>query len=817
MKHQRTWRLGTALSLTLGLFPLVGVGTAHAAPTTSCDAAAASYSAVRSIDLPLDANWLDVNPPYSYEGLGPVAGGFDRVGYCLELVTTAGTNWVWTAFAPQSGDQALLGLPTRRAQAFRGPVTELTVASNVGGVVTGSGRTGYLEMWPHTYAAVSARQVPGSSAARFDADDSPVAESASYGSFQVSDRATATPLLSVNRFTRPDSTPLDVGIGARATGEPDWTFAANAGSYTTRRLTVFARPAQLAVTTAPKPGQLFPRDLATNRATVAVSGRTTTAAVTSVELEVWRSGTRTDLLTTPTTGTGAAFSFSPQITAGLADHHVKLFAVSAAGRRLVGSYTDVVAGDTYFVTGQSNAEARSFAGSSAADESHWVRAFGSATHDPTLSTADRSWHQGVGDIYVQSGAIGQWATRMAKRIVDTYQVPVAIIQGAHSGMPISFFQRDDNNTVNPATNYGRAKARLTAAGVAGKIRGILYYQGESEGGNAVTHTAGFTALHQDWRADFGGQPKVYVHQVRASGCGQLGLDLREAQRQLRHSLGVTLLSTTGVTQTSDNCHFPYIGGYQPLGDHDFAVLAKDLYGGPSAGVDAPDPASATIDPTGTRVTVQLRNTTDTLTVAPGVQQHFSLDGSTASVTAVTALSGGRLQLDLSAPATGATGVTYAVLAPNPPWITNASGTGLLVFKNVPLIVSGSSYLLTNRASGKSAAAPNQSSGAQLVQLTTDSSANQRWVATLNADGTYTLTNAFSGLCVDVTGASGNPGATIIQWTCHGGANQRWWITAGVGGGHTLTSAASRLAVTGDPLTQQQDTDAATQRWTLTKI
>ena len=41
-----------------------------------------------------------------------------------------------------------------------------------------------------------------------------------------------------------------------------------------------------------------------------------------------------------------------------------------------------------------------------------------------------------------------------------------------------------------------------------------------------------------------------------------------------------------------------------MGDHTFAVLARDLYGGPSAGVAPPNPRSVTAS--GSQLTVQLR-------------------------------------------------------------------------------------------------------------------------------------------------------------------------------------------------------------------
>ncbi len=48
-------------------------------------------------------------------------------------------------------------------------------------------------------------------------------------------------------------------------------------------------------------------------------------------------------------------------------------------------------------------------------------------------------------------------------------------------------------------------------------------------------------------------------------------------------------------------------------------------------------------------------------------------------------------------------------------------------------------------------------------------ANQQW--NLNGDGT--VSNAQSGLCLDVNGAGTANGTAVVVWNCHGGTNQRW--------------------------------------------
>ncbi|MGW4800353.1 hypothetical protein ACWEPC_48850, partial [Nonomuraea sp. NPDC004297] len=209
-----------ALAFATVTVTLTAAAPAAAAPaaagvwSTSCDAEAADYRPVRALDLPTAANWRDTTPPYALDDTAAVAGGFDRVGYCLELTTDAGTSWVWTSMEALSGDPGDVGLPTRMEQARHQFVDDLTVASNVPGVQRLDGGSGWVEMWPNQYDGTGSRQIPGASDTARDADDA-VLWANGYGSFQVhafadaadargpraADSATATPVLAVNAFT----------------------------------------------------------------------------------------------------------------------------------------------------------------------------------------------------------------------------------------------------------------------------------------------------------------------------------------------------------------------------------------------------------------------------------------------------------------------------------------------------------------------------------------------------------------------------------------------------------------------------------------
>lgn len=125
---------------------------------------------------------------------------------------------------------------------------------------------------------------------------------------------------------------------------------------------------------------------------------------------------------------------------------------------------------------------------------------------------------------------------------------------------------------------------------------------------------------------------------------------------------------------------------------------------------------------------------------------------------------------------------------------------------------------TVTASGKALDVPAHSTaaGTALVTWTPNGGANQKWVFTHQADGSYRVVNAESGLCLDVADGSSSAGAKVIQWTCTGGANQRWLV----GPGYTLKAQHSGLVLTtastvdGAAVTQQADTGTALQRWAL---
>lgn len=445
--------------------------------------------------------------------------------------------------------------------------------------------------------------------------------------------------------------------------------------------TAFASFTQL-----PQHGQLYPRNLTTNRATVPIAGQFTRPGYDAVVLEVYRDGTLVETLRQLLTyvNNTADFAFAPNITAELMPYAFEIYASSNGTEVLVTDVTDVVAGDVYLITGQSNAVAQRYNGSANDNQSSFIRTFGSSSPASNKTLADTNWHRAEGDIRYTSGSVGQWGLRFGRLLVDTQQVPIAILNGAHSGQPISFFQRDDTNPTNIETNYGRLLYRAQQAGVHDAVRAILWYQGEADRSNAATHESGFIALHSAWLEDYVNLEHVYIHQLRQGGCGG-NITVREVQRRLADTLShVSVMSTTGING-HDGCHYSYPDGYELIATHLSAVLGRDLYGAPDPGnIDPPNIDHAHFsDANQTEVVLVMRNTTDTLVADANFHAFFQVEGASVTVTS-GAVSGHTIILGLSGNAGAATGITYLGHRGAGPWVTNLRGVGLLTFHDAPI-------------------------------------------------------------------------------------------------------------------------------------
>ncbi|HEY4417745.1 MAG TPA: 9-O-acetylesterase, partial [Verrucomicrobiae bacterium] len=136
-------------------------------------------------------------------------------------------------------DAGRVGVPVRSSGAFfQQRVTNLNVFSSVRSVTKGVGLAGgYIEFWPTAYNPDNSAHLPNASSLLYDFSDQPSA--GDYGSMQVHDLDTAQTIFAFNHWANHT---IDLGIGNGPFGNPDWTMAANAASYSRKILQVFVLP-----------------------------------------------------------------------------------------------------------------------------------------------------------------------------------------------------------------------------------------------------------------------------------------------------------------------------------------------------------------------------------------------------------------------------------------------------------------------------------------------------------------------------------------------------------------------------------------------
>jgi sialate O-acetylesterase len=192
---------------------------------------------------------------YDVDNSATTPATFDRVAYYLELqssVVGSPRQFMYVSFNKLAGMTAAnkLGVPTlTTGSIFQQALSSMNVVSNVSGITQGTGlSTGWIEFWPSNYNAMNSQSVANASATAYDFGDNRT--TGNYGSMQLHNidvdgtgpGTTGQVLFAYNRWGGIGGN-SDLGIGNRpSSADIDWTFAANANTYTIRNLEVLVRP-----------------------------------------------------------------------------------------------------------------------------------------------------------------------------------------------------------------------------------------------------------------------------------------------------------------------------------------------------------------------------------------------------------------------------------------------------------------------------------------------------------------------------------------------------------------------------------------------
>ena len=192
------------------------------------------YSLVYALAIPTAEDLGSSVQTYNVNNAASIPNGsFTRIGYYLELETASDViTWVSVSMDAFTNNASLIGVPSLASgEIFDQSVTNLDVFTNVAGVTTGTGLTGgFVQLWPNCYSNQSNNGYKTGQ----DIDN---LGTNCYGSMQIGDGSGNT-VFAYNDFSGAGSSD-DIGIGNAASGNPDWTFWDNTGTYTVKNLEIF--------------------------------------------------------------------------------------------------------------------------------------------------------------------------------------------------------------------------------------------------------------------------------------------------------------------------------------------------------------------------------------------------------------------------------------------------------------------------------------------------------------------------------------------------------------------------------------------------
>ncbi len=222
---------GTCSDASGTLSCLCRPGTMGTTCGTACPSgmagAACDYSIVYQLAIPTGADWnVPAGFSYAIDNSGTVGTSFTRVAYRLILDSSE----VWTEMDAFTTDPTKLGVPVDNV--FQTNVTNEVVyafSSNLTSTLTPT--DGNIEFWSDCYSPT------GGNNSLYDYSDTRSGGTDCYGSMQVF--VNQSTVFGFDRWSSGGT--IDIGIGNQPTGHPDWTFAQNASSFTTRTLEVYVK------------------------------------------------------------------------------------------------------------------------------------------------------------------------------------------------------------------------------------------------------------------------------------------------------------------------------------------------------------------------------------------------------------------------------------------------------------------------------------------------------------------------------------------------------------------------------------------------
>jgi hypothetical protein len=263
----------------------------------------------------------------------------------------------------------------------------------------------------------------------------------------------------------------------------------------------------------------------------------------------------------------ARFSLPIQIKSECAEYSFALGMCDKKGNENIVLRRDsLVAGDVLLFGGQSNMVLGNVPKSL---KSEYMRTY-------NLENETSRWQQMniTNNFTGQLGRIGALSGDLARRIVEDRGIPVCAIHSAVNGSSIEQHLPMRRNP--PRGIYDNVLNLARQSGLAKNIRGIVWYQGESNTG--LGYAERFSALYRAWKVDYPAVQRVYVVQVRPNVCNNFEQsDVREEQRHLPEFFSNVEVIAANAVRDYDGCHFSQ-QGYEELAGQVYRLVERDFYG-----------------------------------------------------------------------------------------------------------------------------------------------------------------------------------------------------------------------------------------------
>ncbi|MHA8053725.1 T9SS type A sorting domain-containing protein [Aquirufa sp. Wall-65K1] len=324
----------------------------------------------------------------------------------------------------------------------------------------------------------------------------------------------------------------------------------------------------------PQNYHFYPRD-DKNKADIPIVADITNKSITAVSVKIFRNGNLFKYDKTALTA-GNPYKNKFSINAELAEYDVEVYQFIGLDSSLVVKRKNIVAGDAFLVSGQSNAwigpiDDKVFQG-------EYLRSFGAVQAPDNYGPyklADTLW-----SLATDQARVGPWVSEIAKYLIESEKIPFCFINSAAGGSNIDFHLILDGDLKAP---YGGNIMLYKAikAGVIDKVQAIIYRQGEAEStlpaGSPFDWWWKFDQLKTKYKKYFPSAkyvfcPQTNVYEFQYSPAALV----RENQRaQYTNDLYVKSFATVGTKQF-DGLHYGN-EGYRQSGFEQFRIISAEIY------------------------------------------------------------------------------------------------------------------------------------------------------------------------------------------------------------------------------------------------